>query len=348
MPEVFIISAARTPLGQGEILAAEPDEPPFVQTELSYTVLQAAMQRLGVDRSRLETVIWGDPDGISLHNALIHSGMPALSPGILVGGGPLAGQQAIHFAAQAILAGDLDLALAGAVTAFPVTQNGLCFDPILRPLAERWALDWSLDRDELDALASRPNDRLASTAETKPTASLVQVGELLDRDQPQQALSIETLRTLAPQSPLTEAHFPACGCAAAAVSLASIRAVEQDALAPRACLDARSLVSLGRDQAWAGILPATQHALHRARLELSDIDLFQVSADFLGVEAVWAREFHVPLEKRLPMRVYLGQASGAVALVELLDQLEAQGLHSAMLAAASHNGLGCATILERK
>lgn len=347
MSEVFIISAVRTPLGQGEILAAEPDEPPFVQTELSYTVLQAAMQRLGVDRSRLETVVWGDLAGISLHNALIHSGMPALSPGILVGEGPLSGQQAIHFAAQAILAGDFELALAGAVTAFPISRDGLCFHPLLHPLAERWAHDWSLDRLDLDALASRRNLFVSST-ETEPPASLVRVGGLLDQDESRPFLPIESLPPLAPQSPLTEAHFLDCGCAAAAIGLASAEAVERYGLAPRACLIARSLVSLGRDHAWAGILPATQHALRRAGIELSDIDLFQVSADFLGVEAVWAQEFHVPPEKRLPLRANLGQASGAVALVELLDQLEAQGLRRGMLAAASHNGLGCVTILERK
>ena len=346
MEEVFIISAARTPLGRGEILSAEPDEPPFVQTELSYTVLQAAMQRLGVDRSRLETVVWGDLAGISLHNALIHSGLLTLSPGLLVGDGPLAGQQAVHFAAQAILAGDLELALAGAVTSFPVAQDGRCFDPLLRPMAERWAQDWSFDRRELDVLASRASD-LAASAEAKPPASLVPVAELLDRDEPHPPFPIETLRPLAPQSPLTEAHFPACGCAAAALGLASTQAVERYGLAPRACLAARSLVSLGRDQAWAGILPATQHALRRAGVNLSDIDLFQVSADFLGVEAVWAQEFNIPMEKRLPMRSFLAQASGAVGLVELLDQLEARSLRRAMLASASHQGLGCVTIIER-
>src|SRR5512146_1772535 len=103
MTEVFVISAARTPIGGGDLLAAQPDEPPFVQTELSYTVLQAAMQRLGMDRTRLEATVWGDSDPISLHNALIHSGLPDLSPGILVKAGSLSSQQAVHFAAQAIL-----------------------------------------------------------------------------------------------------------------------------------------------------------------------------------------------------------------------------------------------------
>ncbi len=347
MTEVFLISAARTPSGGGDLLAAHPAEPPFVQTELSYTVLQTAMQRLGADRTRLEAVIWGDSERISLHNALIHSGLPALSPGVLVGLGSLSSQQALHFAAQGILSGDLELALAGGVTLFPVKETDLCFNPMLRPLAERWAQEWNLDRAEMDELAGHEVGLLAPEPVAAVENSAVTVSGLLGADYCPPAPLFSELRPLSPQSPLTEAHFPECGCAAAAFGLASVQAVGRYNLSPRAGLLAHSLVSLGRDQAWAGIIPATRHALRRAGLTLEEIDLFLVSANFYGVEAVWAREFGVPIDKRLPVRCFAGQSSGAVSLVDLLDQLEARSLRYGLLASASHQGMGCVTIIER-
>jgi acetyl-CoA acyltransferase len=109
MSEAFIISAVRTPVGIGKskgMLA------PIAPVDLAASVLQEVVRRAGLDASRIEDVIWGcvtpvGDQGANLARlAVLKAGFPVRVPAVTLNRMCGSGQQAVHFAAQAILAGD--------------------------------------------------------------------------------------------------------------------------------------------------------------------------------------------------------------------------------------------------
>jgi acetyl-CoA acetyltransferase len=109
MPEAFILSAVRTPIGIGK--PEKGDLFPLAPVDLTALVLQAAVRKAGVDPARIEDVIWGcvtqiGDQGANLARlAVLQAGFPTHVPAVTMNRMCGSGQQAVHFAAQAILAG---------------------------------------------------------------------------------------------------------------------------------------------------------------------------------------------------------------------------------------------------
>ena len=114
--DVFIISAVRTAIGKGNPNGALFDLQPV---ELAALVMQEAVRRGGIDPRQLDDCVWGvatpvgDQGGNLARLAVLKSGFPVHVPGVSINRMCGSSQQAIHFASQAILAGDADLVLAG-------------------------------------------------------------------------------------------------------------------------------------------------------------------------------------------------------------------------------------------
>src|SRR5512136_642310 len=116
MSEVYIISAVRTPIGIGKLQGALS---PLAPVDLAALVMREAVSRAGIDPAQVEDVVWGcvtpiGDQGANLARlAVLRSGFPMHVPAVTLSRMCGSSQQAIHFAAQAVLAGDMDLVVAG-------------------------------------------------------------------------------------------------------------------------------------------------------------------------------------------------------------------------------------------
>jgi acetyl-CoA acyltransferase len=173
MNEVFIISSVRSAIGIGKPGGALHS---FLPVNLAARVMQAAVERAGIDPGRVDDVIWGcvtpvGDQGANLARlAVLQAGFPVHVPAVTINRMCGSGQQAIHFAAQAILAGDMDLVLAGGTemmshqplgTDYPSSwPENFPYQLVHQGVsAEMMAEKWSLSRDELDDYAYQSHIR---------------------------------------------------------------------------------------------------------------------------------------------------------------------------------------------
>ena len=169
MTEAFIISAVRTPVGLGKPTGALATLSPV---EITSIVLREAVKRAGVDPGRIEDVVWGCVTPIGDQGAnlarlgVLMAGFPMHVPAVTLSRMCGSGQQAIHFAAQAILAGDMDLVIAGGTEMMSHQPLGADYPkewPDGMPYklvhqgtsAEMLAEKYNLTRQELDDFAYR-------------------------------------------------------------------------------------------------------------------------------------------------------------------------------------------------
>jgi acetyl-CoA acyltransferase len=167
--EVFIISAARTPVGLGK---PNGRLSPVAPLDLGALVMKEVVRRAEVDPALVEDVIWGcvtplGDQGANLARlTALQAGFPCRVPGVTINRMCGSGQQAVHFGAQAILAGDMDIVLAGGTEMMSHQQMGKDYPdkwPDNFPYrlvhqgisAEMMAERWSLSREELDDFSYR-------------------------------------------------------------------------------------------------------------------------------------------------------------------------------------------------
>ena len=164
MSEAYIISSVRAPIGVGKPQGALQ---PVAPVNLAAAVMAEAVQRAGIDPALLQDVIWGcvtpvGDQGANLARlAALKAGFPPHVPAVTLNRMCGSGQQAVHFAAQAILSGDMDLVLAGGTEMmshqplgadYPATwPDDFPYNLVHQGVsAEMMAEKWSLSRDELD------------------------------------------------------------------------------------------------------------------------------------------------------------------------------------------------------
>ena len=164
--DVFIVSAVRTAIGSGRETGALH---PFQPVELTALVMREAVRRAGVDAARLDDAVWGvvtplgDQGGNLARLGVLKAGFPIHVPAVSLNRMCGSSQQAVHFAAQSILAGDNDLVLAGGTEMMSHQPLGADYPPewpdvghrlIHQGLsAELMAEKWDLARDAMDDYA---------------------------------------------------------------------------------------------------------------------------------------------------------------------------------------------------
>jgi acetyl-CoA C-acetyltransferase len=380
--EAYIVGAVRTPTGKkkGTLAAVHA-------ADLGAHAISALLQRSGVDPAQVDDVIFGCVDqlgaqaGDIARTAWLAAGLPEEVPGTTVDRQCGSSQQAVHFAAQAVMSGTQDLVVAGGVQTMnqiPISAAMLAGQAYGQPdpfsgssgwrarygtqevsqfrSAEMIAAKWDITRRDMEEFALESNRRaLAATAAGYFAREIAPLNGL-DRDEtPRQGTTLEKMAALQPLTPggrITAAVSSQIADAAAALLIASAAAVRRWRLKPRARI--HHLSARGADPIWmlTAPIPATQYALGKSGLKLSDIDLVEINEAFASVVLAWQRELRAD-PARINVNggaIALGHplgATGARLMTTLLHELERRGARYGLQTMCEGGGQANVTIIER-
>jgi len=378
MSTAFIIEAVRTPTGRrnGALSTIRP-------IALTATVLHEVVRRTKVDPGQIDDVIMGcvtetgEQGGNIARLAALHAGFPVTVPAVTLNRMCGSSQQAAHFAAQAVLAGDMDLVIAGGVESmsrvpmgsdwdFMAIPTGFPFDLVPQGVsAEMMAEKWNLSREVLDDFAYGSHFRAAqATHEGRFDREIVPVEAPLDggtltvrvdegiRFEPDREKMAALQPAFKTDGVITAGNASQISDGSAALLIASDRAVRELGLRPRARIVSRIVVGTDPVLMLDGPIPATFRVLTRAGLTLDDIDLFEVNEAFASVVLAWQHETGVNLERvnvnggAIALGHPLG-ATGARLMTTLLHELERTKGRYGLQVMCIGWGMATATVIER-
>jgi acetyl-CoA C-acetyltransferase len=380
--EAYLVGAVRTPVGRrgGGLAGVHP-------ADLGGHVIRALLARTEVDPLAVDDVVFGCVDTIGpqagdiARTAWLAAGLPEAVPGVTVDRQCGSSQQAVHFAAQAVLSGTADLVLAGGVqnmSMVPIAAAMLAGQPLgfADPFsgsdgwrarygdqeisqfraADMIAEKWGIGRAEMEeyALASHQRAVAASNAGAF-AAEIVPYGEAAADECPRPDTSLARMAALAPLRDggvITAALSSQIADAAVALLVASERAVRAHGLRPLARI--HHLSARGDDPVMMLTAPiaATAHALDRAGMTLDQIDLIEINEAFASVVLAWQRETGADLARvnvsggAIALGHPLG-ATGARLLTTLVHALARTGGRYGMVTMCEGGGQANVTIIER-
>ena len=376
MDEVFIISAVRSPVGVGKPTGGLA---PLAPVDLSALLLQEAVRRAGIDPATVEDVVWGcvtplGDQGANLARlAVLKAGFPAHVPAVTLNRMCGSGQQAVHFAAQEILSGDMEITIAGGTEMMshqPIGSDWPQAWPKDFPYelvhqgisAEMMADKWGLRREQLDDFAYQSHLRAMRAIQcgyfqsqvlpvTLPDGRVFSVDEGV-RMPPDRARMAALRPAFKEDGVITAGNASQISDGCAALVLASARAVSRYNLTPRARLVARAVVGSDPVLMLDGPIPATRRILKKAGLSLEEIDVVEINEAFASVVLAWASELHPEMQRVNPNggAIALGHplgATGAILMTKLVYELERSGGHYGLQTMCIGHGMATATILER-
>ncbi|HET6358590.1 thiolase family protein [Streptomyces sp.] len=386
MRDAVIVEAVRTPVGKGKPSGALHDELPV---DLLARTLAVLVERAGIDPALVDDVIGGcvtqvgDQSFNITRNAVLAAGFPESVPGVTVDRQCGSSQQAAHIAAQGVISGAYDIAIACGVESMsrvPMASNLLPgSDPFGPRLSERYpgglvgqgisaeliAARWKLSREELDAFALQSHRRAAGAWECGEfDREVAWTGQRDESVRPEP--SAEALGGLKPAyyDPAMERRFPEIGWqitagnsspvndGAAALLIMGADVAERLGLRPRARFHSFAVVGDDPLLMLTAIMPATEKVLARAGLGIGDIEVFEVNEAFASVVLAWQRETGVEAD-RLNVRggaIAIGHplgGSGARIMTTLLHNLEDRGGRYGLQTMCEAGGMANATIIER-
>jgi acetyl-CoA acyltransferase len=381
--DVFIVSAVRTAVGVGRPADPAQGKPggalfPYQPVELASLVLKEAVRRAGVESTRVEDVVWGvvtpiGDQGANLARlALLKAGFPVHVPGVSLNRMCGSSQQALHFAAQSILAGDMDIVIAGGTEMMSHQPLGADypreFPDVGHKLvhqgesAERMADKWGLTRDGLDDFAYQSHVRAARAIQSGEDDVQILPLDLPDgtkfihdqgvRPQPDRAKMSALKPVFRDNGVVTAGNSSQISDGAAAIVLASPSAVGKLNLTPLARIDTRVVVGSDPTLMLDGPIPATQKALTKAGLTLEDIDWIEINEAFASVVLAWAKELGADMDKVNPQGGAIARghplgATGAVLMTRLVHELQRRKLRWGLQTMCIGHGMATATIIER-
>ncbi len=381
MPEAYIVDAARTPVGRkkGSLQDVHP-------ADIGAHVLKAIVERNDIDPHAVEDVVFGCVDTIGpqagdiARTCWLAAGLPDEVPGTTVDRQCGSAQQAVHFAAQAVMSGTSDIVIAGGVqnmNQIPISSAMLVAQPLGfdNPFstskgwvdrygtvevsqfnsAEMIAEKWDISREDMERFALESNERaIHAIDEGRFRREIVPFGDFADDETPRRGSSLEkmaALRPLVEGGRLTAAVSSQIADGAAALLVVSEAALTQHGLTPRARIHHLSV--RGADPIWmlTAPIPATDHAMKKTGMKLSDIDLVEINEAFASVVIAWQRETGADLEKvnvnggAIALGHPLG-ATGARLMTTLLHELERTGGRYGLQTMCEGGGQANVTIIE--
>jgi acetyl-CoA acyltransferase len=378
MPAAFIVDAVRTPIGKrnGSLRGWHP-------VDLSALVVEALVRRTGVDPGRVDDVIWGcvsqtGEQGLNLARWVgLAAGLPESVPGVSVDRQCGSSQQAVHFAAQGIMAGVYDVVIAGGVESMTRVPMGSTMQqgpglPFGSRVLSRYSLvpqglsaemvaeRWGLTRETLDALSLESHRRSARAAdEGRFAGQLVTVegeaGSLAADEGIRRETSIEALGALKPafkpDGVVTAGNSSQIADGAGALLIASEAAVARMGWRPLARLTGFAVTGVDPVIMLTGPIPATAMVLQRAGLAIGDVDLFEVNEAFASVVAAWTAETGADPERVNPNggAIAVGHplgASGAILMTRLVHEMVRTGARRGLQTMCEGGGTANATLVE--
>lgn len=382
MAEAYIVDAVRSPVGRrgGSLAEVHP-------VDLGAHSLQALVDRTGIDPGAVDDVILGVIDAIGgqsgnvARTALLAAGFPEHVPGVTIDRQCGSSQQAVHFAAQAVMSGTSDLVIAGGLqnmSQVPLTaaatvgeSYGFTTPYAQSPAwtdrygdqeisqfagAELIAEKWDISREEMERFALESHRRAAlAQDEGRFTREIAPLNGLDHDEGVRRDTTLERMAGLAPLREggrITAAVSSQISDASSAVLIASGQAVRDHGLSPRARIHQMTVRGDSPILMLTAPIPATKLALERAEMRVSDIDLFEVNEAFAPVVLAWMRELDAPHE-RVNVNggaIALGHPIGATGtrlMTTMLNELERTGGRYGLQAMCEGGGVANVTIVER-
>jgi acetyl-CoA acetyltransferase family protein len=387
MPTAVIVDAIRTPMGRGKPGGALSEVHP---TDLMATVLAALVQRNRLDPGEVDDIVVGCVSQVGEQAAnpgrtgWLAAGFPEHVPSTTIQRMCGSSQQAVHFAAQGVMAGAYDIVIAAGVESMsrvPMGSNrigkdpyGLHFNTRYAPglvnqgvSAELVAARWGLTREDMDAYAARSHQRAAAADFSAEIVSVSTPAGPVERDEtirPQ--TTPETLSGLkaAFENPETGARFPEIRWGvtagnssqitdgAAAVLITSEETARRLGLTPRARFVGFDVIGDDPLLMLTAPIPATRRVLRKANMELDRIDHIEVNEAFASVPLAWQKDLGAGDERLNPVggAIALGHplgASGARLLTTMLNAMQRSGARYGLQTMCEAGGMANATIIER-
>jgi acetyl-CoA C-acetyltransferase len=353
--------------------------------DLAAHSLTELMVRTGADPGAVEDVIMGCVSQIGTQSldiarqAWLSAGLPEHVPGVTIDRQCGSSQQAIHFAAQAVLSGTQDLVIAAGVESMSMVPMGSSVGLAAEkgmplPFGQGWkdrygdqeisqfrgaqliCEKWGISRAQLEEFALASHQRaVRAIDEGRFEREIVPVNGVSVDEGPRRDTSLEKMAALAPLREgweITAATASQISDGAAALLVASDTAVRRYGLTPRARIAA--LAVTGGDPVFmlTAPIPATEQVLDKMGLKVGDIDVFEVNEAFAPVLIAWSRDTGASLEKANPNggAIALGHplgATGAVLMTKLLHELERTGGRFGLQTMCEGGGQANGTIIER-
>lgn len=381
MREAVIVEWVRTPVGKRNGLLST-----MRAEDLAAKPLAEVIKRAGIDAGLVEDVIFGCVSQVGEQSfdiarvAALQAGYPVEVPGTTVDRQCGSSQQAVHFAAQAIISGDMDVVVAGGVESMsrvPMgsTRLGVAFSEELTSKyemvhqgesAERIAEQWEISREEMDRYSLESNEKaIAARKEGKFDSEIMPIEVTLpdgtnmivkDDEGPREDTTMEKLSKL--KTPFRENGDVTAGNSsqisdgANAILLMSREKAEALGLKPKFKVLTRVVVGSDPTLMLTGPIPATQKALEKSGLTMEDIDVFEVNEAFSVVTLAWLKETGADPKKLNPNggAIALGHplgASGGRLMITMMSELERTGGRYGLQTMCEGHGMANATILER-
>jgi len=382
MAQAYIVDALRTPTGKrrGSLSGVHP-------ADLGAHVLKTLVERNDIPAEDYEDVIFGCVDavgpnaGVISRTSWLAAGLPDHVPGTVIDRACGSSQQALHFAAQAVMSGTQDVIAVGGVQnmsmvpiAYAMTAaNPLGFtDPFSgskgwkarygdQPVNQFYAAQiiaekWKLTREDMERFSLESHERaLRAIKEGRFEREIVGL-DGFSIDETPRVSNLEKMATLEPVDPaypmITAAVSSQTCDAAAALLVVSEAALKRYNLTPRARIEHISVRA--DDPIWhlTAPIPATAAALKKAGLRLEDIDLVEINEAFASVVQAWLKETGYPHERTNVNGGAIGLghplgASGARLMTTLLHELERTGGRYGLQTMCEGGGQANVTIIER-
>jgi acetyl-CoA C-acetyltransferase len=381
MAEAYIVDAVRTPVGKrgGGLSGVHP-------ADLGAHSLSALVERTGVDPAAVEDVVFGCVDTIGgqagdiARTCWLVAGLPDHVPGTTIDRQCGSAQQAIHFAAQAVLSGTMDVVVAGGVqqmSQIPISSAMTAGQPLgfddpftgspgwvarygtqevtqFRS-AEMIAEKWDLSRDDMESFSVTSHERaIQARAEGRFEAEIVPLGDCTFDEGPREPNweKIRSLPTLTEGGRVTAACASQISDASAALLIVNEAGLKAHGLTPRARIHHLSV--LADDPVWmlTAPIPATAAALAKTGMSLDEIDLVEINEAFASVVLAWLKESGADPAKvnvnggAIALGHPLG-ATGARLMTTLLNELERTGGRWGLQTMCEGGGQANVTIIER-
>lgn len=385
MAEAYIIEALRTAGGRrnGALSGVHP-------ADLGATILNALVARTGIDPAAIDDVIVGcvtqagEQSFAFGRNLVLASSLPDTVPGVTIDRQCGSSQQALHFAAQAVMSGTQDLVIAAGVesmTRVPMGSNfrlhaqaGIGDGPWPQSILERYGIaefsqfqsaqaiaeKYGFTREEMDAYALRSHQRAAAAIRLDAFRSEIVsvVAESAPFDQDEGVRFDASLEAMAGVKPIiaggsiTAANASQITDGASGTLVASEAALKRFGLTPIARIVNLTVTAGDPVIMLEEPIAATRKALERAGMTLDDIDLFEVNEAFAAIPMAWLKALGADPDKlnvnggAIALGHPLG-ATGTKLMATLLHALQARGGRYGLQTMCEGGGIANVTIVER-
>ena len=381
MAEAYIVDSLRTATGKRKGGLAH-----LHGADLGAHALKALVARNAIPAEDYDDVIFGCLDAIGplagniARTSWLAAGLPLHVPGVTIDRQCGSSQQAVHFAAQAVMSGTQDVVIAGGVqtmTQIPISSAMTCAKPLGfsdpfsgskgwvarfgdQPVsqftgAQMIADKWQISREDMERFALESHRRARQAQKEGRFDREILECEGLKVDETVRDTSLEQMAKLEPLAPggtITAGVSSQTGDASAAMLIVSERALKQYGLKPRARIHHMSVYSDDPIFMLTAPIPATRMATKKAGMKLEDIDLVEINEAFAPVALAWLKELGSPHERTnvnggaIALSHPLG-ATGVKLMTTLLHELERTNQRYGLQTMCEGGGVANVTIIER-